>query len=68
MPPAPVSAVGESVRPPASQDEFERRYLAGERLGEGGMGEVRLYTDRRIGRAVAMKVLLPAAATTPLAD
>jgi serine/threonine-protein kinase len=30
-------------------------------LGEGGMGEVRLCRDRRIGREVAMKVLRPGA-------
>jgi len=41
---------------------FERRYTPGAQLGLGGMGEVRLYTDRRVGREVAMKVLLPRAA------
>ena len=35
------------------------RYAARGVLGEGGMGEVRLYHDRSIGRDVAMKVLLP---------
>jgi eukaryotic-like serine/threonine-protein kinase len=33
------------------------RYELRARLGEGGMGEVRLYRDRRIGREVAMKVV-----------
>jgi eukaryotic-like serine/threonine-protein kinase len=35
------------------------RYTAGELLGEGGMGEVRLCLDRRIGRTVAMKLIRP---------
>jgi serine/threonine protein kinase len=33
------------------------RYDIGAVLGKGGMGEVRLCTDRRIGRQVAMKVM-----------
>lgn len=63
----PVSTVAQSLRPPApaAEAEFDRRYASGERLGEGGMGEVRLYTDRRIGRDVAMKVLLPDSAVVP---
>src|SRR5690242_6802819 len=36
------------------------RYEARRRLGRGGMGEVRLCKDARIGREVAMKVMLPA--------
>ena len=39
---------------------FEERYEVKKRLGEGGMGEVRLCRDRMIGREVAMKVVLPA--------
>jgi serine/threonine protein kinase len=38
---------------------FEERYEIRKRLGEGGMGEVRLCRDRMIGREVAMKVVLP---------
>jgi eukaryotic-like serine/threonine-protein kinase len=38
---------------------FEERYELRKRLGEGGMGEVRLCRDRMIGREVAMKVVLP---------
>ena len=38
---------------------FEERYEIKKRLGEGGMGEVRLCRDRMIGREVAMKVVLP---------
>ena len=33
------------------------RYELGERLGHGGMAEVRLATDRRLGREVAVKLL-----------
>lgn len=67
--PRPVSTQATSLRPPPpgpeAESEFERRYLAGELLGEGGMGEVRVYTDRRIGRDVAGKVLRPDAARVP---
>lgn len=38
---------------------FEERYELKKRLGEGGMGEVRLCRDRMIGRDVAMKIVLP---------
>jgi serine/threonine-protein kinase len=37
----------------------EQRYTARKLLGRGGMGEVRLCKDARIGREVAMKLLLP---------
>ena len=33
------------------------RYAVGELLGRGGMGEVRRFTDTRIGRDVALKVM-----------
>ena len=36
----------------------ERRYAAGERLGVGGMGEVRAAADRVTGRVVAVKMVL----------
>jgi serine/threonine-protein kinase len=39
---------------------FEARYEARTLLGRGGMGEVRLYRDQRIGRDVALKVVRPA--------
>ncbi|MEZ4311118.1 MAG: serine/threonine-protein kinase [Polyangiaceae bacterium] len=35
----------------------ERRYERGPMIGAGGMGEVRLHMDRRIGRRVAKKTL-----------
>ncbi len=48
-------------QPPLSADtiteHFEERYTKGETLGVGGMGEVRLSVDRRIGRSVAMKLI-----------
>jgi serine/threonine-protein kinase len=39
----------------ADEGRPEARYLVRHRLGWGGMGEVRLCEDRRIGREVAMK-------------
>jgi len=48
---APVAALDD--------DGFETRYEMGSLLGEGGMGEVRLCTDQRIGREVAMKLVHP---------
>ena len=60
----PVTMVARSLRPAtdpvvASSDarEFLVRYAMGETLGEGGMGEVKLCKDERIGREVAMKVI-----------
>ena len=38
-------------------DRFAERYVSGALLGKGGMGEVRLFHDRRIGRDVAQKTL-----------
>jgi serine/threonine-protein kinase len=63
----PVHIAPTSLRPPPAPPpaEFDKRYVAGDRLGEGGMGEVRVHTDRRIGRDVAMKVLLPEASRNP---
>ncbi|MEO7111660.1 MAG: serine/threonine-protein kinase [Polyangiaceae bacterium] len=61
----PVTVVGEGLRfspRPAGANafnaqEFVDRYAKFSSLGEGGMGEVRLCNDARIGRDVAMKVI-----------
>ncbi len=41
------------------------RYEVGEVIGRGGMAEVFAGTDRRLGRQVAVKLLLPAMAAQP---
>lgn len=41
------------------------RYQVGEILGRGGMADVYLGTDARLGRRVAIKLLKPALATDP---
>jgi serine/threonine protein kinase len=41
------------------------RYQVGELLGRGGMADVHLGTDTRLGRRVAIKLLKPALATDP---
>jgi hypothetical protein len=48
-------------RPAASPDarrSVAERYVVGEEIGRGGMGVVEAWTDPRIGREVAAKVLL----------
>ena len=47
------------------EPDFDARYQLGEVLGRGGMGEVRLGTDLRIGRSVAVKVIRPDSARRP---
>ncbi|NUQ72500.1 MAG: protein kinase [Polyangiaceae bacterium] len=55
--PAPVDPASGSLGTPISLD----RYLLRRQLGKGAMGEVHLCKDGRIGRDVAMKVILPLA-------
>jgi len=72
-PPSPLArstAVSTAVRAFAEDDEdladdYGARYARTEKIGEGGMGEVHLVTDRRIGRDVAMKVIRAARASKP---
>jgi serine/threonine-protein kinase len=47
------------------EPDFDARYQLGEVLGRGGMGEVRVGTDLRIGRSVAVKVIRPDSAKRP---
>ncbi len=56
---------GETAQPspPLSPDAANDRYTDNGRLGRGGMGEVRLCHDTRIGREVALKVIRPERAT-----
>ena len=54
-PPSPVDAGGGDV----TELFDDPRYSGGALLGQGGMGEVRLLRDRRLGREVAVKVLRP---------
>jgi eukaryotic-like serine/threonine-protein kinase len=42
---------------PLVEASFDARYEDRARLGEGGMGEVRLCKDQRIGREIAIKVI-----------
>jgi serine/threonine protein kinase len=51
--PARVSTAGEDL----TQSRGAARYEPGPLLGAGGMGEVRLHVDRRVGRRIAKKTL-----------
>ncbi|MFO0578348.1 MAG: hypothetical protein U1A78_30450 [Polyangia bacterium] len=57
----PVTPRSEPATPPSASSAEKPRYLTRRLLGRGGMGEVRLCKDFRIGRSVAMKVLHPEA-------
>ncbi|MEO6418067.1 MAG: serine/threonine-protein kinase, partial [Polyangiaceae bacterium] len=62
--PRPVTSAGPLLRQALDpkialleERGFSNRYVAQDLLGTGGMGEVRLHRDARIGRGVAMKMI-----------
>ncbi len=56
----PSTVVAGSSRPAFTPGSLgTNRYEQGDLLGKGGMGEVRIHVDTRIGREVAIKVLSP---------
>jgi hypothetical protein len=61
VPPRRVDASGDAI----ARGDGAERYDVGAILGEGGMGEVRLCRDRRIGRDVAMKIAKSGAGSRP---
>ncbi|MBG6055157.1 serine/threonine-protein kinase [Salinibacterium sp. CAN_S4] len=54
-----IEGVAQGVR------ELAGRYQIGELLGHGGMADVHLGTDNRLGRRVAIKLLKPSLAQNP---
>jgi serine/threonine protein kinase len=58
-----VYGVVEGVR--ESIHLLANRYQIGERIGRGGMADVHVGTDARLGRRIAIKLMKPALATDP---
>ena len=56
--PSAASASMPAVDPASTTNVDEARYQVKSVLGRGGMGEVRLCHDRRIGRDIAVKLVL----------
>ncbi len=54
----PTGATGPATSASVGYLPFESRYSTRDVLGRGGMGDVTLCDDRRIGRTVAVKTLL----------
>jgi serine/threonine-protein kinase len=54
-----MEGVAQSVR------QLANRYEVGELIGRGGMADVHVGTDSRLGRRVAIKLLKPSLATDP---
>jgi hypothetical protein len=60
---APRRTIGEELEArPAAAQQTEQRYVPLELLGRGGMGEVTLALDLKVGREIALKSMLPMSA------
>jgi eukaryotic-like serine/threonine-protein kinase len=62
--PAPASGKAVFTALPVEQHVFAQRYTQRGVIGQGGMGEVRLCHDSRIGRDVALKIRKPGFGTS----
>ncbi|HET6582835.1 MAG TPA: serine/threonine-protein kinase, partial [Nannocystaceae bacterium] len=54
---ADTAAIGQTTMVPTQGERFADRYVFANLLGKGGMGEVRLCADDRLGRDVAVKTM-----------